>query len=474
MSACSARRSCPATAVPWAPKLVLAFALLGCRASLPEPVHPLSATRRATLPAMPAMPVGDALERTPSVETVKLSNGLSVHVIRSPGARATTAAVAMPIHDSAAGCAGAAADVAARALTMALREHAPGPSWSAESWNGFFVISIELLGADPAEVADLLVRTLTVRPDAQQVTQAREHVFRSLFERDLGGPRLALAVLEDWRAAIPYQRTNDTMRVGLREVLGCLESPRPSDAKLAIASSADPLALRAALEPVFSYWRDGPERQRAPQTVRADAAPPRLKVIHRGVEGMFLAGAIAGPARSHRDYFAFSLLAQLFAGTANSRLQQALRNRLGLTYWTAADVRYLDDRSVLLIATAVDRTRLNKALQALDQELDALQRLSRPELEGARRSLREQLLESLERPEYSARQFVRLACLTEQPAEFMRDWIAATEDLSVEEVQRVARAYFRSSATALVLVGEQTDVVSQLQWTPRKYDLVGP
>lgn len=455
--------------LPFVFRVAALLCLGSCRPALPDPVLPLSATPLGALGNAPHVE-GESKTALPAISKGRLASGLSVHMIES--ARAKPFLVALTLPDARGGdCRAETALVTAAAWQQALRgPDGPPGAWFV-TWNG---LSMELSAGfatdDTGAAAKALETALHVVPHETTVEQARRRLASSVAARDLGGPHLALALLKQWQMALPVPAPAQLLEVTSTDVHGCMrQALTPRTAQLAIASAA-PSGLPQGLERHLSDFRT--TTKRPPTTATPISSGERLRVVHRKVAITSLAAAIVGPPIDHPDYPAFSLVAELFGGGAHSRLQQALRDRLGLTYWTSAGMWHLPDRSVLGVITEIDHDRLNAALDALEDEVASLRDLRRDELEAVRSALREQRVAELERPERAVLELARLGLHFESPGEALQAWLSALDRLTPAQVQHIAHEYFRVSSTPIVIVCDKTLAISQLQWRTRKYELL--
>jgi outer membrane lipoprotein-sorting protein len=171
-----------------------------------------------------------------------------------------------------------------------------------------------------------------------------------------------------------------------------------------------------------------------------------------------------GIPRKHNDYAALDQAVKILGGEGANRLQQVLRSQRGLTYGASAD---LDTYKVTGGIIAETDTRSNATAETLRVMVDEVQRLQRDrvyegELQGAQNYMVGHFPLTVETPDAIATQVLN-QLFYELPLEELPNYRERTLGVTPDDVQRVARAYFKPDRLAVVLVGNANAFVNDLK-----------
>lgn len=228
----------------------------------------------------------------------------------------------------------------------------------------------------------------------------------------------------------------------------------PNNALIAIVGDVTPDEAFAQVQRVFGDWARGAVPAFAPM-----APPPavkRLVVIDKpgSVQTEIRAGHLA-IARRDTDHLVLDQVVKILGGEGGNRLQQVLRSQKSLTYGASAD---LDAYKLTGAVVAETDTRTEATVEALRTVVDEFFRLQRErvyegELEGAQDFLAGSFPLSIESPDAIATRVLN-QLFYELPLEELPAYPERVRTVTVDDVQRVAKAWLKPSQLSVVLVGD--------------------
>ena len=235
-----------------------------------------------------------------------------------------------------------------------------------------------------------------------------------------------------------------------------------NNAILAIVGDVSADEAFAGAERAFGGWaRAGTEAPRPP-----DPPPPtrRLVIIDRpgAVQTEIRVGNIGIP-RKHTDYMALDLAVKVLGGEGANRLHRVLRTERGLTYGASADMNGLKQTGDIVAETNTRSQTTGETLRLMVDEFWRLirDRVNERELEGAQEYLTGSFPLTIETPSQIALQVLNAVFygLNLNDLQTYRERVNA---VTVDDVQRVARAYLHPDRLSIVLVGDASSFVNQL------------
>ncbi|HEX4020933.1 MAG TPA: pitrilysin family protein [Acidobacteriaceae bacterium] len=162
-----------------------------------------------------------------------------------------------------------------------------------------------------------------------------------------------------------------------------------------------------------------------------------------------------GTERSNPDYYALSVMNEIFSGGFSSRLFQVVRTRLGLAY--SVDGAYgasYDHPGVFYVTAGTKSSSTVEATEAMLQQVRDLK--IDPPTESELRKAKDQLLNS-----YIFHYDSKSKILREQanldfynyPSDFIEKYRTGIEKVTAADVTRVARKYIDANKLAILVVG---------------------
>ncbi len=218
----------------------------------------------------------------------------------------------------------------------------------------------------------------------------------------------------------------------------------------------------AQVQRVFGDWAKGSVPAFAP--MEPPPAVKRVVVIDKpgSVQTEIRAGHLA-MARRNPDHLVLDQVVKILGGEGGNRLQQVLRTQKSLTYGASAD---LDAYKLTGAIVAETDTRTEATVEALRTVVDEFFRLQRErvyegELEGAQDFLAGSFPLSIESPDAIATRVLN-QLFYELPLEDLPAYPQRVRSVTVDEVQRVAKAWLKPSQLSVVLVGDADKFMSGL------------
>ncbi len=171
-----------------------------------------------------------------------------------------------------------------------------------------------------------------------------------------------------------------------------------------------------------------------------------------------------GTERSNPDFYALSVMNEIFSGGFGSRVVQNVRTRLGLAYSVSGSYGASYDHPGVFYVIA--GTKSASTVAATRAMLDEVQRLkSVPPTASELTKAKDQLLNSFifryDSPEKTLNEQVTLAFYG-YPADFLEKYKTGIESVTSADVARVANKYIDPAKLGIVVVGNQSEIKPKL------------
>jgi zinc protease len=233
----------------------------------------------------------------------------------------------------------------------------------------------------------------------------------------------------------------------------------PNNMIVAVSGDFDPAAMEAALRKAFGGLKRGPAFVNA--KVNFPGPKPGTYFIDKSdinQSTIYVAGL--GTERSNPDYYALSVMNEIFSGGFGSRLVQSVRTKLGLAYDVggAYGTAY-DHPGPFFVVAGTKSASTVPAAQAVLAEINRLK--TDPPTSAELDSAKQQILNS-----FIFRYDSREKTLTEQvtlafygyPADFLDKYKANIEKVTAADVSRVANKYVDTGKLAVLVVGNSQGI----------------
>jgi zinc protease len=232
---------------------------------------------------------------------------------------------------------------------------------------------------------------------------------------------------------------------------------------IAVSGDFDSAAMEAKLRAAFEPLPRGQRLQTAKVTF-TDPKPTVNFVEKDDVNQSNVLIVGLGTERSNPDYYALSVMNQIFSGGFGSRVFQQLRTKLGLAYTVEGNFgASYDHPGIFVVEAATKSATTVAATKALLAEIDRLK--TEPPTPAELSKAKDQVLNSFifhyDSPDKTLSEQVTLAFYG-YPADTLEKYKTGIEKVTAADVSRVANKYIDTSKLAIVVVGNESQITPKL------------
>ena len=313
-----------------------------------------------------------------------------------------------------------------------------------------------------AATMDLLLHP-TFKADKLQLAKGQAETAISRRNDDANGIAIREAVKLVYGAHNPYARRPEYATVDaitLDDLKAWHDKTvLPNNMIVAVSGDFDGAAMEAKLRAAFEPLPRGEKFESAKvtftdpkQTVnfveKADVNQSNVVIVGLGTE------------RSNPDYYALSVMNEIFSGGFGSRVVQNVRTKLGLAYSVSGSFSAAYDHPgifYVLAATKSDSTVA--ATQAMLAEVERLKTAppTPTELSKAKDQVLNSFIFHYDSPDKTLSEQVTLAFYS-YPADTLEKYKAGIEKVTAADVTRVANKYIDVSKLAIIAVGNEAEI----------------
>jgi len=237
----------------------------------------------------------------------------------------------------------------------------------------------------------------------------------------------------------------------------------PNNIIFGITGDFDPKAMQAKLEQAFGSWPKGPEAKQ-PDVKFTEPKPGTYFIRKTDVNQSTIAMLDLGIERSNPDYYAVTVMNEIFGGGFSSRLFSNIRSKLGLAYSVGGGVGYAWDHPGLTnIQMQTKSASTVEGIQALDKEIDDLQKnaATPEELKRAKDTILNSFVFQFDTPEKVLHEKMAYE-FYHYPLDFLERYRAEVEKVTADDVTRVARKYVHKDRLAVLVLGNDSEFSTPL------------
>jgi predicted Zn-dependent peptidase len=227
---------------------------------------------------------------------------------------------------------------------------------------------------------------------------------------------------------------------------------RPNSFVVSIAGNIDTQEVRQLTEKLFYDWE-------ACETPAWTAClpprnTPRVRMVRKETEQTNICLTTLGTSHTSPDYYTFLLINALLGDGMSSRLFQSIREEQGLAYDIGSYFTSYHETGNFVVSAGVDPSHTRETIYAIVSELTRLCDVSVPEeeLERIKAYVRGGILLGLEGTQQVASWLGSQECLHNHVQD-VNDMIVHLNAVTVQDIQRVARACFAPEWRRLAIVG---------------------
>jgi predicted Zn-dependent peptidase len=229
---------------------------------------------------------------------------------------------------------------------------------------------------------------------------------------------------------------------------------RPNSLVISIAGNIDQQQIVQLTEELFHDWEAGPVQSWTDSFPPRDVVPTRM--IKKETEQTNLCLATLGTSYASADYYPFLLVNSLLGDGMSSRLFQSIREEQGLAYDIGSYLNSYHETGSLVVSAGVDPSHTKEAVSAIVSELTRLcnEPVPNDELERSKAYVCGGILLGLEGTQQVASWLGSQECLYKRIRD-VDEVIAKINDVSAQDIQRVAQVCFAPEWRRLAIVGPE-------------------
>jgi len=219
-----------------------------------------------------------------------------------------------------------------------------------------------------------------------------------------------------------------------------------------------------ARETVAKLFAEYPKGQKQTKKKKVGRFTPesRVKLSYKKTDQThFILGSTTCD-RYHEDVWTLGVLSAVLDGGMSGRIFQRIREELGAAYYASYGSSFYTDHGDWSLSAGVANARTQEVLRASLEELERVQRelVDPEELKKAQEYLIGSLLLSLETSGARAR-FYGFQSLFKEDQMYTPDELSKKiKAVTAEDIQRIAKKYFKRRSLRLALIGPHKNVAS--------------
>ena len=232
----------------------------------------------------------------------------------------------------------------------------------------------------------------------------------------------------------------------------------PNNIIFGITGDFDPKTMEAKLRQAFESWQKGPDAKR-PDIKFTEPKPGLYLVRKTDVNQSSISMLDLGIERSNPDYFAVSVMNEVFGGGFSSRLFNNLRSGKGLAYAVGGGVGSSWNHPGLTnIEMQTKSASTVEGIEGLDGEIDGLLKnaATPEELKRAKDNILNSFIFQFDTPEKVLHEKMSYE-FYHYPLDFLERYRTEVEKVTADDVARVAKKYVHKDRLAVLVVGNDAE-----------------
>jgi len=280
----------------------------------------------------------------------------------------------------------------------------------------------------------------------------------------LDNPRLHVADL--WTDLLYGDQPAGWRVLGTKEVIRGISKPQfikylenHYSSKNTVVVVAGKITHELVLKEVKKYFEPintGDVKDKLP--VKEEQDKPEASIHYKKTDQTHLLLGVRSYDIFHPDKYTLSLLGIILGGCMSSRLFMSIREEQGLAYYIGTGVDSSTDVGVLATRAGVDNTKVDRAIMSIVKEYSKMadRKISESELRKAKDYIRGSTLIGMESSDEQA-SFVGFQELLTGEILTLEQKFAKIEEVTVDDIQRVAKDIFKPNKLNLALIGPFKD-----------------
>jgi zinc protease len=228
----------------------------------------------------------------------------------------------------------------------------------------------------------------------------------------------------------------------------------PNNIILGVVGDFDAAAMEARLRQAFGQWQKGPPVKK-PEVPPNPAKPGYYLVDKTDVNQSNIHMVGVGTTRRDPDYYAISVFNEAFGGGFSSRLFSDIRSTKGLAYGVGGGVGTAwDHPGTLRIVMGTKSQTSAAAIEALDEEIAQLRvkPISEEEIKRAKDGILNSFIFNFDTPAKVLQEKMTYEFYG-YPLDFLETYQKKIEQVTKEDVARVADKYMHREKMSVLVVG---------------------
>lgn len=229
---------------------------------------------------------------------------------------------------------------------------------------------------------------------------------------------------------------------------------QPNNILLGVVGDFDAAHMEALLREAFGAWPKGPAAPR-PNLQFASAAPGFYFASKEDVNQSLIRMVALGIQRDNPDFYAVSVMNEVFGGSMSSRLFKSIRTKQGLAYAVGGSLGAAYDHPGIFALGVGPRTeKTAQAINALNEQIAGL--LKEPatttEIRLAKDAILNSFVFSVDTPEKVLGERMTYEFYG-YPLDSLERFRQGVEKVTIADVNRVAHKYVKPGMFAVLVVG---------------------
>ncbi|MBN1262803.1 MAG: insulinase family protein [Candidatus Pacebacteria bacterium] len=181
---------------------------------------------------------------------------------------------------------------------------------------------------------------------------------------------------------------------------------------------------------------------------------PRAELVYKKTDQAHFCLGVPGPSYSHPDRFAVSVTASILGYSRTSRIYRRIREERGWAYYVQTTPEYYTDAGSIYTQAGVSLNKINDSIRLILAEYRRLQKekVSSKELQRAKDYIRGRFILALE-DSFNVASRYALQVVVENKIRTPEETLKLIDAVTVDDVRRVARRFFRPEKYNLAVIG---------------------